>query len=91
MSGSGNSTFQAARNTIMISYLRELSTGGKGSLNPVLMDLGSVSKARVEIRSRKEALAAEDEAATKSSAPFRAPELTQVPSQITLDERVDIW
>ena len=33
----------------------------------------------------------EDEAATKSSAPFRAPELTQTPTETMIDERVDIW
>ena len=39
----------------------------------------------------QQALAAEDEAAIKSSAPFRAPELTQTPNDIVIDERVDIW
>ena len=44
----------------------------------VLMDLGSATAARVEVRSRQEALNLEDLAASKTSAPYRPPELTQV-------------
>ena len=64
---------------------------GKDYIHPVLMDFGSINKARMEIRNRKDSLAAEDEAAIKTSAAFRPPELTQVPAQISIDERVDIW
>eukprot|EP01041_Mallomonas_annulata_P003372 gene3372-6672_t len=59
--------------------------------NTILMDLGSVTVARVEIRNRQEALNLEDLAASKTSAPYRAPELTQVSVNTTVDERVDIW
>eukprot|EP00126_Sphaerothecum_destruens_P006775 Sdes_comp19520_c0_seq2m11096 len=58
---------------------------------PVLIDFGSVSKAKVQIRTRAEALLLEDSAAEKSSLPYRAPELLSVPSQCLIDERVDIW
>jgi serine/threonine kinase 16 len=58
----------------------------------VLTDLGSVAAARVEVATRQQALAAEDEAACKTSAAYRAPELTSVPQPpCVLDETVDIW
>merc|ERR1711991_791548 len=44
-----------------------------------------------EITTRKIQLAAEDEASIKSSAPFRAPEITEVQKDTVIDERVDIW
>jgi hypothetical protein len=42
------------------------------------MDLGSMGPYR-QVRNRRDALNLEDEAAVKCSAPYRAPELTQVP------------
>ena len=51
----------------------------------------SVTCARKSITSRGQALDAEEEAASKTSAPYRAPELTQTPTRIELDERVDVW
>ena len=45
---------------------------------PVLMDLGSCAKARKTVDDRRGALALEDEASVKCSAPYRAPELTEV-------------
>ena len=65
--------------------------GGRGD-HAVLTDLGSVTAARKQITSRQQALAAEDEAACKTSAAYRAPELTQAPQPpFLLDESVDIW
>jgi len=58
---------------------------------PVLMDFGSVTAARKEITTRKQALDAEEEAASKTSAAYRAPELTTTPHPICIDERVDVW
>lgn len=55
------------------------------------MDFGSTVKARVPIHSRRDALAAQDQAAEHSSMPYRAPELFDVKTDTTLDERVDIW
>ena len=41
---------------------------------------------------RQQALALEDEAACKTSAAYRAPELTSVPQPpCQIDEKVDIW
>ncbi|EPQ27394.1 uncharacterized protein PFL1_04932 [Pseudozyma flocculosa PF-1] len=58
---------------------------------PVLMDFGSTIKARVRITSRREAVAHQDYAAERSSMPYRAPELFDVPTDCTLTEAVDIW
>lgn len=57
----------------------------------VLMDFGSASLARRQIRSRSEALQLQEWAAEHCSAPFRAPELWDCPSQADFDERTDIW
>lgn len=46
--------------------------------SPVLMDFGSCAKARKTVDDRKGALALEDDASVKCSAPYRAPELTEV-------------
>lgn len=61
------------------------------SMEPVLMDMGSVGPARVQVRGRSQAMRVEDEASCKCSAPYRAPELTQVANDCELDETVDTW
>lgn len=58
---------------------------------PILMDFGSTIKARVYIKTRKDAMAHQDMAAERSSMPYRAPELFDVPTDATLTEAVDIW
>ncbi|KAJ1992401.1 Serine/threonine-protein kinase env7 [Dimargaris cristalligena] len=60
-------------------------------ITPVLMDLGSSRKARVYIANRQMALQEQDDAAEHCSMPYRAPELFDVPTDTTLDEKVDIW
>jgi serine/threonine kinase 16 len=62
-----------------------------GTGQSVLMDLGSVQPARFEIRSRAEAVALQDLASETVTAPFRPPELFEVPSQAQFDERTDVW
>jgi serine/threonine kinase 16 len=65
---------------------------GRGNQRGILMDLGSVSPAKVNINSRQDALKLEDEAATKTSAAYRSPELTSPPiPPFVVDERVDTW
>jgi serine/threonine kinase 16 len=59
--------------------------------HPILMDFGSTVVARVPIRTRAEALTQQDIAAEQSTMTFRAPELFDVKTGITLDEKVDIW
>lgn len=57
----------------------------------VLMDLGSAAKARVEIKSRAESIALQDDAAERCSMLFRPPELFNVEPGTSVDERTDIW
>ncbi|XP_063608576.1 serine/threonine-protein kinase 16-like [Penaeus indicus] len=63
----------------------------KDDLTPLLMDLGSVARARVEINGSSEARKLQDEAAERSSMPYRAPELFNVESFCHIDERTDVW
>ncbi|KAL8492461.1 hypothetical protein ACS0TY_023876 [Phlomoides rotata] len=56
-----------------------------------LMDFGSARPARKQIRSRSEALQLQEWASEHCSAPYRAPELWDCPSQADIDERTDIW
>jgi len=58
---------------------------------PVLMDFGSVGPARVTISDRRSALALQESADLMSTPNYRAPELFNIPSECTLDERADIW
>nr|KAG5709366.1 hypothetical protein BaRGS_029215 [Batillaria attramentaria] len=58
---------------------------------PVVMDLGSATKARVEIKSLREATALQDLAAERCSMLFRPPELFTVETNSSIDERTDIW
>lgn len=58
---------------------------------PVLMDFGSACPARIHIENRQEALSQQDLAAEQCTMPYRAPELFDVKTGTTLDEKVDIW
>jgi serine/threonine kinase 16 len=58
---------------------------------PILMDFGSARPARIEIADRKSAMKQQDDAAENCSMPYRAPELFDVKSGSTLNEKVDIW
>ena len=60
-------------------------------LTPVLMDFGSVVRARKFIATRQEALEQQDQAAEHSTMPYRAPELFDVKTESTLTEKVDVW
>lgn len=64
---------------------------GTDSSNAVLIDLGFCSPARVHASSRKEAVQLQDLAAEHCTLPFRAPELFDVRTGSTIDEKVDIW
>ncbi|DBB02259.1 TPA: hypothetical protein ACH3X3_011281 [Trebouxia sp. C0006] len=61
------------------------------SYHAVVMDFGSCQTAHVEVRNRTEALAVQEDAEAHCTAPYKAPELFDVPSQCTIDERVDVW
>ncbi|KAF5337903.1 hypothetical protein D9758_013090 [Tetrapyrgos nigripes] len=58
---------------------------------PILMDFGSTTKARIYIENRSQALLQQDIAAEQSTMAYRAPELFDVKTGITIDEKVDIW
>lgn len=58
---------------------------------PVWMDFGSMGRARLDIGRSSEAMALQDLATEKCSMPYRAPELFNVESRTSIDERVDIW
>lgn len=60
-------------------------------VEPILMDLGSLSPSPTPITSRSQALAVQDEAAEHSTMPYRAPELFDVKTGSTIDTKVDIW
>ncbi|EMD31340.1 hypothetical protein CERSUDRAFT_119907 [Gelatoporia subvermispora B] len=59
--------------------------------SPILMDFGSTMKARIKVENRSQALLQQDIAAEQSTMAYRAPELFDVKTGITLDEKVDIW
>ncbi|XP_071577056.1 serine/threonine-protein kinase 16 isoform X2 [Temnothorax nylanderi] len=58
---------------------------------PIIMDLGSVSTARVQVCGTQAARTLQDLAAERCSMPYRAPELFNVESYCMVDERTDIW
>lgn len=57
----------------------------------VLMDFGSVTQARVHISDRRMALQVQEISEQLCTPQYRAPELFNIPSECTLDERADIW
>jgi serine/threonine protein kinase len=75
-----------------VSESQQRNRGIPSPIRPVLMDLGSVTAARVQIKNKREALELEEEAAGKTSAAYRSPELTSPPfPPFNVDERVDTW
>ncbi|KAK2817818.1 hypothetical protein Q7C36_021751 [Tachysurus vachellii] len=58
---------------------------------PVLMDLGSMNKARIEVKGSREAMTVQDWAAQRCTISYRAPELFNVESHCIIDEKTDIW
>lgn len=68
-----------------------LECPSSNDVKAILMDLGSVETARVEIASRKEALALIELASETCTAPFRAPELFDPSTGSTVTEKSDIW
>ena len=73
------------------NVLLETSMEHDGGLKAVLMDFGSCRPARVSVRDRAGALRVQERASRECTAPFRAPELFDTPSECDLDERVDVW
>lgn len=58
---------------------------------PVLVDLGSCTRARVLIKTRQQALTLTDYAQDHCTLPYRCPELLDVPTGAEITESTDIW
>ncbi|KAI5833720.1 Pkinase-domain-containing protein [Schizophyllum commune Tattone D] len=83
-------------NTELVPYAhRDIKPGNvmiaDDGVTPILMDFGSTVKARIPIQNRNQALVQQDIAAEQSTMTYRAPELFDVKTGVTLDEMVDIW
>lgn len=73
---------------------RDLKTANvclSDSMEPVIVDLGSATEARLQICSQQEAQMLQDTAEERCSIVYRAPELFNVQSYCLIDERTDIW
>lgn len=57
----------------------------------VIMDLGSAAPARLEVSNYNAAQRLQDDAAERCSITYRAPELFNITSPCSIDERTDIW
>ncbi|RDB25751.1 Serine/threonine-protein kinase ENV7 [Hypsizygus marmoreus] len=85
-----------SENSEIVPYAhRDLKPGNvmiaDDGVTPILMDFGSTVKARIPIENRNQALLQQDIAAEQSTMAYRAPELFDVKTGQTLDEKVDIW
>ncbi|XP_053328058.1 serine/threonine-protein kinase 16 [Spea bombifrons] len=58
---------------------------------PLLMDLGSMNHARIEVTGSRQAMVVQDWAAQRCTISYRAPELFNVESNCVIDERTDVW
>lgn len=58
---------------------------------PIIVDLGSATEARVQICGQPDAQRLQDLAEERCSIVYRAPELFNVQSYCMIDERTDIW
>jgi serine/threonine kinase 16 len=73
---------------------RDLKTANiclSDSMEPILVDLGSATEARLQIRGQSDAQKLQDLAEERCSIVYRAPELFSVDSYAIIDERSDIW
>lgn len=73
---------------------RDLKTANiclSDSMEPVIVDLGSATNARVQICGQQDAQKLQDLAEERCSIVYRAPELFSVESYCIIDERTDIW
>ncbi|ORX39901.1 putative serine/threonine-protein kinase [Kockovaella imperatae] len=91
----GDEDLQGADAGEMIPYAhRDIKPGNimlADDGSAILMDFGSTVKARIPIETRQQALLQQDLAGEQSTMPYRAPELFDVRTGTTLDEKVDIW
>jgi serine/threonine kinase 16 len=59
--------------------------------SPILMDLGSASALIEEIQDKSDVLDLQEKSAMHCSAPYRPPELWNVPLHSTIDGATDVW
>lgn len=73
---------------------RDLKTANvclSDSMEPIIVDLGSATEARIQICGQSDAQKLQDLAEERCSIVYRAPELFRVDSYALVDERTDIW
>lgn len=92
---SGQHTLPVGNKTHYHVAHRDLKPGniliGDDGLMPLLTDFGSIKRARIAVKSRRDAMMQEELAAEYSTMPYRAPELYEVQPGKELNEKVDIW
>lgn len=87
----GLRAFHSLKNPMAFRDLKPANLLLDDNKRAVLIDLGSVSAARVKISNRKESIALQEWCAQTCTAPFRAPELFDPPSNCLITEATDIW
>ena len=60
-------------------------------MNVVISDFGSTGPLKTKVSTRSEALLLQEDAAVKTTASIRPPELYDCPSEIIIDGKVDVW
>lgn len=73
---------------------RDLKTANiclSDSMEPIIIDIGSATEARVQVCGQSDAQKLQDLAEERCSIAYRPPELFCVQSYCTIDERTDIW
>lgn len=73
---------------------RDLKTANicmSDAMEPIIVDLGSATEARLQICGQPDAQRLQELAEERCSIVYRAPELFNVQSYCMIDERTDIW
>ncbi|KAJ2801823.1 Serine/threonine-protein kinase env7, partial [Coemansia furcata] len=91
----GYAPLQATEPTLTPYAHRDIKLGNvmlaDDGTTPILMDFGSCLPARFTAHTRQDALRIQDDAAECCSMAYRAPELFDVQTGASFDERTDVW